>query len=234
MNVYLISLVSKWVSIVLVSSVSLFSNINFQEKVYVNQAKYNVSDSNIVAEVLKYGTVTKYVTNRPIGIAYTVTQGKDGYAYVDKVTGNQVVIENKVDEVTEVGIGEVGEYTGTLTGYGADCPGCSSVGNVSCRTYNGSKHSLINDGSNYFDHEYGSVRILAAELSKFPCGTIIYVNNGIMKPFYGIVLDTGYTMRQAYSQGKIWIDLAFSAQSSAFNAGVTSANTRYSVIRWGW
>jgi hypothetical protein len=234
MNIYLISVLNKWLSIILVSSLSLFGNLNFQEKVYTKQVKYTASDSNMVAEVLKYGTVTKYVTNRPIGIAYTVTKGKDGYAYVDKVTGNQVVIENKTDEVVEVGIGEVGEYTGTLTGYGPDCPGCSSVGNVSCRTYENAKHSLINDGVTYVDHEYGTVRILAAALVKFPCGTIIYIDNGTLKPFYGIVLDTGYTMRQAYANGNIWIDLAFPAENTALTAGATSYNTKYSVVRWGW
>ena len=36
-----------------------------------------------------------------------------------------------------------------MTGYGADCAGCSSTGTVSCKTKNGLSHSLRNNGTTY-------------------------------------------------------------------------------------
>ena len=42
-----------------------------------------------------------------------------------------------VSEIIEIGTGPLNQYIGTLTGYGPDCPGCSAVGNVACRTREG-------------------------------------------------------------------------------------------------
>ncbi len=147
---------------------------------------------------------------------------------------NYTHLSDKKNQVVEVGTGKEGEYKGTLTGYGPDCPGCSVVGNVSCLTKNNTRHSLITDGIYYNDDVYGNVRILAADNTLFPCGTIIKVNNGYLTEFYGVVLDTGSTMRNAWKQGKVWIDLAFSSQKVALTAGATSKNTKFSVQRWGW
>lgn len=147
---------------------------------------------------------------------------------------NYTHLSDKKNQVVEVGTGKEGEYKGTLTGYGPDCPGCSVVGNVSCLTKNRTRHSLIYDGIYYNDDIYGNVRILAADNTLFPCGTVIKVDNGILNEFYGIVLDTGSTMRNAWKQGNVWIDLAFSSQKVALTAGATSKNTKFSVQRWGW
>ncbi len=145
---------------------------------------------------------------------------------------NYTHLSDKKNQVVEVGTGKNGEYKGTLTGYGPDCPGCSVVGNVSCLTKNGTRHSLITDGIYYNDDTYGNIRILAADNSLFPCGTIIKVSNNTLSEFYAIVLDTGSTMRNAWKQGVVWIDLAFSEEKGT--AKVTNKNTKFSVQRWGW
>ena len=138
------------------------------------------------------------------------------------------------NEVVQVGTGAPGNFTGKMTGYGPDCPGCSKVGNVACRTREGLNHSLTHDGVYYNDTVYGQTRILAADNSIFPCGTIVKVNNGTLDEFIGIVLDTGSAMRGAWKTGTVWMDLAFSSQSEARVGGATSSNTSYEVQRWGW
>ena len=162
-----------------------------------------------------------------------VEEGVNGLSFTYDGLNYKKISEVK-NEVVLKGAGSEGEYFGTLTGYGPDCPGCSSVGNVSCITREGKKHSLINDGIYYTDEKFGELRILAADNSLFPCGTIIKVDNGIMDEFYGLVLDTGYTMRKASKSGTIWLDLAFKSEEETKNAGVTSKNTKFSVQRWGW
>ena len=86
----------------------------------------------------------------------------------------------------------------------------------------------------YTDTVYGSVRILAADNGAFPCGTIVKVNNGILDEFYGIVLDSGSAMRNAWDEGVVWMDLAFTSQAEALTGGATSSNTSFEVQRWGW
>ena len=190
--------------------------------------------ATIINEVKAYETEYVYNSNMPsTADPLTLVEGINGLDYTYDGL-NYIHLSDKVNEVVQVGTGAGGLYNGKLTGYGPDCPGCSVVGNVSCRTREGLNHSLINDGLYYADTVYGSLRILAADHSIFPCGTIVKVNNGVLNEFYGIVLDTGYAMRNAATQGTIWMDLAFSSQEEALTGGATSSNTSFSVQRWGW
>ena len=142
------------------------------------------------------------------------------------------VPDTKQDEVVEeVSATEDNNvYTGKLTGYGADCAGCS--GYVACRTPNGKVN--LKNGHYYNDSTYGSVRILSADTSAFPCGTIVQVNNGVLSEFTAIVLDTGGSMRSAWSRGEVWMDLAFSSNSDAGIRSANSTNTTFKVLRQGW
>ena len=190
--------------------------------------------ATIINEVKAYETEFVYNASIPsTADPLTLVEGVNGLDYTyDGLTYTH--LSDKVNEVVQVGTGAQGLFTGKLTGYGPDCPGCSLVGNVSCRTREGLNHSLSTDGLYYTDITYGSLRILAADHSKFPCGTVVKVNNGVLNEFYGIVLDTGYAMRNALTQGIIWMDLAFSSQAEALTGGATSSNTSFSVQRWGW
>ena len=136
--------------------------------------------------------------------------------------------EEKVEEVSATEDANV--YTGKLTGYGGDCAGCS--GYVACRTPNGKVN--LRNGHIYNDSTYGNVRILSAATSAFPCGTIIQVNNGKMAELTAIVLDTGGSMRSAWSRGEVWMDLAFSSSSDAGVRLANSTNTTFKVLRQGW
>lgn len=190
---------------------------------------------SVINEVERYETTYTYDPKIPsTADPITLVKGVNGLsATFDGLTYTH--LSDKVDEVIKVGTGADGIFTGKLTGYGPDCPGCSAVGNVSCRTREGNNHSLTYDGLYYNDLDYGNLIILAADHTKFPCGTVVKVDNEILNEFYGIVLDTGIAMRNAWrNEGIVWMDLAFSSQKEALTGGATSSNTKFSVQRWGW
>lgn len=234
MNIYFLRSVGKLFSLLLVSITSLF-NANAYGANSVNIENVNgTKNLNVYNKVVEYETIINYNDKRPSNITKVLAEGINGLVYVDSKTNEETVVKEVVNRVVEVGTGEVGEYTGRLTSYGADCPGCSAVGNVACFTRERKNHSLTYNGIYYNDQEYGEVRILAAALSKFPCGTIILVENTNVEPFYGVVLDTGYTMRQEWKEGRVWLDLAWATQADARVGGMSHRETTYTVQRWGW
>ena len=86
----------------------------------------------------------------------------------------------------------------------------------------------------YTDTEFGKVRILAAATSKFKCGTIVKVNKEGQTPFTAVVLDTGGSMRKAWSEGSVWMDLAYSTEAMAGSDNLTGRNIKFEVQRYGW
>ena len=222
-SLFLSSLISVMIIIVTI--------INSGTTIYNNIGDMNATITN---EIDPYGTDYVYVENMPSTAEPVVLEeGINGLDYTYDGL-NYIHLNDKKNQVLQVGTGKAGEFKGRLTGYGPDCPGCSKVGNVSCLTKEKTRHSLITDGLYYTDSIYGSVRILAADNTAFPCGTIVKVNNGILSEFYGIVLDTGITMRKAIKEGVVWMDLAFKTEAEAKVGGATSSNTKFSVQRWGW
>ena len=181
---------------------------------------------------LEYETHETYNSSLPKGTVVTKEEGHTGLAYVNEKEETVEVIESPKNAEIEIGTGDAANYVGKMTGYGADCVGCS--GNLSCRTKNGGTHNLYTDGEYYNDAEYGTVRILAAALDKFPCGTMIKVENENLGTFYAIVLDTGGAMRNAWRNGTILMDLAFKTETDPAIHLATSSNTKYNVQRWGY
>lgn len=230
MNIYLIQVIGNFVNFLVVTVLSLFGVLNSVDTEIKNSDV--TKNSYVENQTIAYETIYQYNSKIPSNISKVLVQGEDGIVYVNNYDKTQIVLKEVVNEVVEVGTGDQGYFYGRLTGYGPDCPGCSSVGNVSCRTREGNNYSLINNGTTYIDQDFGEVRILAAATSAFPCGTIIAVDNGILAPFYAVVLDTGYDMRNAWSNGNVWFDLAFPSQASVSN--VSNAQALFSVQRWGW
>ena len=109
-------------------------------------------------------------------------------------------------------------YTGTLTGYGPDCSGCS--GNTASGYY-------VGNTITYNDSTYGSVRIVAADKS-IPFYSIVRISNVPgMDTITAIVLDTG----GAVGFGKATLfDLLFASESSTMN---TAYNVKFEILRWG-
>ena len=231
MNLYLLQLVGKWIGFLCISFVSLFgTNANVNVHIVYNE---NLNKNhNVVNTIESYQTEYRYNTKLPNNIKKTLVTGVDGIYY--EQDGEKRALREVVHEVIEVGTGDYGEYTGRLTGYGADCYGCSSVGNVACYTRECTNHSLTYDGMYYQDYEYGQVRILAADNGKFPCGTIVQVDDHAGHVFYGVVLDTGYSMRNAWANGTVWMDLAYQTQAEARVGGISGFHIDFHVQRWGW
>ena len=157
----------------------------------------------------------------------------------EKIEEEVVVEEVKEEETVSVTTSTPNEvndavFVGKMTGYGADCIGCSGVGALSCRAADGSRHTLTENGEYYNDATYGTVRIVAAALDKFPCGTIVKVDHPALGTFYAVVMDTGGSMKRAWANGYVWMDLAFKTESDPSIYSTTSRNTTYSVQRWGW
>ena len=197
--------------------------------------KNNVDEktATIINEVTPYEV--EYVYDSTLASdadAVVISEGVNGLKYTYDGLNYKTVSTVK-NKVVKVGTGKSATYNGKLTSYGADCKGCSKEGNVSCMTREGKKHSLTHDGIYYKDTTYGNVRILAADNSGFPCGTVVKVNNG-KEEFTGIVLDTGSSMRTAWNNGTVWLDLAFATQAEAKAGGMSSNNAKFVVQRWGW
>lgn len=235
MNILLLEFARKFLSLLVISFMSLFNLGNYNE---VDLKTDNlIKDTNIISTVTKYKTVYKYNSKLPSNVKKVITPGVNEVAY--KTSENEIiqVIQEKVDEVVEVGTGRNGNYTGRLSGYGPDCVGCTGTGNLACKTREKKTHSLVKDGIYYEDTEFGKVRIVAAALKGFPCGTIVQITKPGKDSFTAIVLDSGASMANSWAQGKVWMDLAYPTQNdkTVFGAdGLTGNNINFSVQRWGW
>ena len=222
---------SLFLSVLIIIGIISVTIVNTGTTIHNNTENMTATITNIIEP---YETEYVYDETMPSDAEpVVITEGVNGIDYTYDGL-NYIHLSDSQNQVLKVGTGKTGEYTGTLTGYGPDCPGCSVVGNVSCLTKEGTRHSLISNGLYYNDSMYGSVRILAADNSAFPCGTIVKVSNNNLSEFTGIVLDTGITMRKAWSQGIVWFDLAFSSEADATAGMATNKNTKFSVQRWGW
>ncbi len=229
MNIYLLDLFFKWLSFLVISISSLIGTYSTQSFI-VHNNNFNTTKTG---EVINYTTQTIYDNTLPTGEVNVITEGVNGYV-VTKEDGSIEVLEQMVPEVLEVGTGYKASYVGKITNYGPDCLGCSSQGYVACKTMEGQYLSLF-DTIYYDDHEYGDVRILAATHTVFPCGSIILVSRDDVM-FYGVVLDTGSAMRNAWNDDRFVImDLAHYSQYDAkYDDLINGYNVTYEVKRWGW
>ena len=233
MNIYLMELLSKWISAITLTLASLFGVTDSSETHSLTIENINkTKNAQAETETIPYETEKVYNEDVPKGTETVIQEGISGVAYI--INGEKQVLKEPTTEQIEVGTGETAVFTGRMTGYGADCAGCSGYGTLSCKTRNGSSFSLTRDGATYNDSKYGNVRILAAALEKFPCGTIVKVEHGVFGTFNAVVLDTGSAMRSAWANGTVLMDLAFITQSDKSIHLSTTNHAKYTVQRWGW
>lgn len=233
MDIYLLQLLWSWLSVFLVTLVSFFDfGVNKEETSDIENLNYTKT-ATVLNQVVDYKTEYVYNDEKPMDSSPTVIrEGEYGlvYKYSD---GETKVFKEAVNKVVEIGTAKATSYTGRLTGYTPYCVGCSKTGTVACKA-KGKKFSLINDGQYYIDDQYGKVRIVAAALSVFPCGTIVHIDNGKIPEFDAIVLDTGGSMRQAIKNGVVWMDLAYSNKNDKELRYASSKKVEYTIKRWGW
>jgi len=217
-----------------VSIISFFGVTSYQE---TEQTLENVGYAAVgtqINEIVPYTTEFVFNDEVPFGTgARVVSEGENGLAFTAR-SGEKRFLREPVPRVVEVGIARQYEFVGRMTSYGGDCRGCSATATVACRTREGRNHSLFQDGIFYKDRDFGSARVMAADLGAFPCGTMILVDNGRNEPFLAVILDTGFTMRQQFAQGNIWMDLAFQYERDIRSNYVFGHNVKFSVQRWGW
>lgn len=225
MNINLLQIIGKYVSLLMVSLLSFFGIDNYNEKL-INSNNNLINKNENIVNAINYETKYIYNSKLPSNVEKIVQKGEYGISY-----GNQIIDDSK-EEIIEKGTGPYGIFKGRLVGYGPDCPGCSKKGNVACKTADKKIFSLIDDGIYYEDSEFGSVRILATDLNKYPCGTIIRVEKEDGTIFMAVVLDRIGTKSETPL-----FDLAYSSQTdkTVFNADkLTGRNITFNVQRWGW
>ncbi len=112
------------------------------------------------------------------------------------------------------------QYTGDLTGYGADCPLCS--GRLACMP----SLDVLHGNYHFDDSTYGNVRIVASS-SNLPCGSVIRFDFARQSddPIIAIVLDRGVLGTD--------IDLLEENSQNA-RLYVGRSVITYDVLRRGW
>jgi len=218
------------VIVVFVVCVACFQNVSFTIDNDIFQ-----KNAASITHIVEYETFETYDESIPSNITKVAVEGQDGLFYIDKdgvaTTINEVINEQKV-----IGTGKYGIYKGIMTGYGPDCKSCDGKGYVACSTKDKKSFNIITDGIYYNDEEYGEVRVLAAALKEFPCGTIVEVDSSNLGKFMGIVMDTGYDMRRFYKMGIYHFDVAYETELDRMVPYTTNMTGEviYSVQRWGW
>ena len=171
-------------------------------------ATSNTKDSFIVSNIntvkaLESSRIEKIDNKKPINLVPTFTR-------ISSIQELNTLENKKI------------EFTGTLTGYGPDCVGCSGI--VGCPPYQNVKNGNIY----YEDLTYGKIRIVAAD-KNIPCGSIIKISNypHIDGDFYGIVLDRGSAING------LTMDLLYESEQDTIKIGRTY-NINFQITRWGF
>ena len=112
------------------------------------------------------------------------------------------------------------QYSGDLTGYGADCPLCG--GRLACMP----SLDVLHGNYHYEDKTYGQVRIVASS-ANLPCGSVIRFDfpRQSSEPIIAIVLDRGVL-------GTAIDLLEVNSESARLNVG--RSYITYDVLRRGW
>ena len=231
---YLLDFISKIASFILVSITSIFNvGIYNETTIEVDNANQDM-DISITNYVEKHDTKYIYNPKIPYNESNIITEGIDKITYSVMGSDEVKILQEGVTKIIEKGTGAYGIFTGRMTGYSAECEGCSKEGYVACFTKDKKSFSITKDGLYYEDDQYGSVRVIAAAKQKFPYGTIIEINKNGYEPYYTIVLDRGSAMNKAWEMGLTLIDLSFDNDKEALASDLTGRNITFKVKRWGW
>ena len=118
------------------------------------------------------------------------------FVYHTNMNANNVNVSKKLDYITleseqyasyqESLFTPISSFNAELTGYGADCEGCSGI--LACAPIT----NVFENGIYFEDASYGTVRVVAAS-REFPCGTIMMFKSKKLddEPIIAIVMDRG-------------------------------------------
>ena len=172
----------------------------------------------LVLFVIVYGNERKNVVTTNVNTVKSIKYSKIS----SNRENNQFKVVDSTTAIKEYGSKYKLEFTGTLTGYGPDCVGCSGI--VACSP----NPNVKNNNIYYNDKEYGKIRILAADRS-IPCGSIIKISNFsfIEDDFYGIVLDRGGAIVG------LTMDLLYPSEKDTVIIG-RQYDINFKIVRWGY
>lgn len=172
----------------------------------------------LVLFVIVYGNERKNVVTTNVNTVKSIKYSKIS----SNRENNQFKVVDSTTAIKEYGSKYKLEFTGTLTGYGSDCVGCSGI--VACSP----NPNVKNNNIYYNDKEYGKIRILAADRS-IPCGSIIKISNFsfIEDDFYGIVLDRGGAIVG------LTMDLLYPSEKDTVIIG-RQYDINFKIVRWGY
>lgn len=140
-----------------------------------------------------------------------------------------VVTDNSYNNVNVIDT-----FSGTVTAYGPDCVGCSGVTASGYRVADNIGGVITSTTTTYYDDTFGELRILAAATNKFPFGTVIRISGGRIDGYInGIVLDRGVAMSNAWSNGKVLVDLMFETEKSYEVHEFGRQDVTFEVLRYG-
>ena len=189
----------------------------------------------ILLAVIVFTSISLYVlvipNNEP---SYSILKSVYDYNYYNIIDDNDIALSEEKNEINNITIKD--EFLGTVTAYGPDCIGCSGI------TASGYKvgemiNGVINSTTlTYPDEEYGKLRILAADSTLFPYGTVIRISGEKIEGYInGIVLDTGAAMKNALANNEILIDILFASEKNndVYEFG-RQKNVKFEVLRYGY
>lgn len=174
--------------------------------------------ANVTQSVMPFETIEEVDENLEFMERKVVQTGISGL--IVEYNGIKIEVQKPQSEIIAVGEKFIDTFTGSITGYGPDCSGCS--GKV------GAGKDVRNGNIYYEDDKYGELRIIAAD-SKYPYGSIFRISNSkvLGEPTLAIVLDRGSEIKGSK------IDLLYESQNSIPH-GVTQKNITIDVVRLGW
>lgn len=208
--------------------VTLFSDNSENNKVVIVENN-NLSKMVDTVSGVYMGNVVKSVDTQDIDVKDNEEnqvkednneEKSDEISSTNKEEDKTLVVEedNSQSNVSSPDYNVIETYTGSLTGYGPDCRGCSG------KTASGYD---VSNTITYNDEEYGEIRILAADKSIQMYSIVRVSNVPSMEPFIAIVLDTGGNV--GFGKGTLF-DLLFSKESEAMHK---VNNVTFEILRKG-
>lgn len=175
-------------------------------------------NADVTQSVVPFETIEELNENLDFMERRTVQTGINGLTV--EYNGIKIEVQKPQAEIVEVGEKFIETFTGSITGYGPDCNGCS--GKL------GSGRDVRNGNIYYEDSKYGTLRIIAAD-KKYPYGSIFRISNSrvLEEPTLAIVLDRGGAIKGNK------IDLLYKSQNS-IPSGVTQNDITIDIVRLGW
>lgn len=185
---------------------------------------------NFCVEVIKLNTVLNSLKIlfiaavclglKTSGFVYLSTAENENY---DKTINYSIIEADQYETYVDLLYDPIEAFTGEITGYGADCEGCSGI--LACRP----RTNVFEKGIYFDDKEYGTIRVVAAP-REYPCGTIMRFNIPKLgsEPIIAIVMDRGGVIN-----GSI-LDLLTESESYSAKYVGRVKNIEIEVLRKGW